>query len=107
VFPNVRYEDLTADQADILDDAARLIINARQRAGAMLADAGNVHADDPQFDGDPSRCQCKGLFDGGEPCPCTKYHGPRLCTTDIHPEGIPPHDSHDRCGHPASLHAPT
>lgn len=97
MFGNVRHEDLTAEQAQTLDDAALLIINARRQAAAMLADVGIAavaEAGDPMF-GSP----CTGTFDGS-PCPCSNYSGPAPgpCQTRIAPPGVPLRGDTARCG---------
>jgi Family of unknown function (DUF6422) len=100
VLERVPYEELTDEQAETLDNAALLVINARQQAAAMLTDAGMVRlvGDDPWFNS-----PCTGNFDGS-PCPCSDYRGPGPCRTRIAPPGVPIEDSTDHCTHTAVMH---
>jgi hypothetical protein len=97
VAESVPYEELTAEQAEILDNAALLVIEARQQAAAMLDDAGIVRRDDWLVS------PCEGKFDGS-PCPCSHYRGPGLCRTRIAPPGVPLEDSTSSCRHPQGMH---
>jgi hypothetical protein len=95
-------ENLTREQSEVLEKAAFLIINARNEAAAMLAQAGVP--DDGFGFGTP----CHAHIDGFGDCPCTKYRGdgePCLTRITVDPGATPiPHRS---CGHPPSKHLST
>jgi hypothetical protein len=103
MLENLDVDELTTEQADVLDDAALLVFHARKGARAMLARAG-IPVDDSDNDDDPLGWgSCTGRFDG-ERCPCSSYRGPGPCNTKIAPPGIPLPDSTARCGHRAGMH---
>ncbi|MER5388929.1 DUF6422 family protein [Saccharopolyspora sp. NPDC002686] len=86
-FPNLK--DLTDEQAEILDKAAALVINAKNEAAAMMVRAGldNEWDDDGPF-GSPCRV-----------CKCPHYNGdgfPFRCSTVLSSGGT--------CGHQSSKH---
>jgi hypothetical protein len=102
VFKHLSREDLTAEQSEVLEKAAFLIISARKEAAAMLARAG-VHLPDDGFGfGSP----CHAHIEGHGNCGCHDYKGdggPCLTrvTVDV---AFPPFRS---CGHPPSKHLST
>jgi hypothetical protein len=99
LFDNAGFEKLSVEQADTVDDAARLVIGARKGAAAML---NTVGLDGDSMFGNP----CTGHFDGSR-CPCSDYSGPGNCRTRISPPGVPLQDSTARCSHPERLHLPS
>lgn len=95
-------EELTSEQAEALEKAALLIINARKEAAAILVRAGVSLPDDGFGFGNP----CNAHIEGHGNCPCSDYTGDgEPCRTRITVDvASPPFRS---CGHPPSKHLPT
>lgn len=90
-------EDLTEEQAKILEKAAHLVIGARAEARAMLTGAGIELPPEPGPFGSPC---------GVMSCGCSNYSGDGgSCTTPVSGPGggVPT----DMCGHLPSQHLPT
>jgi hypothetical protein len=95
-------EDLTAEQSEVLEKAAYLIISARKEAAAMMARAGVKLPDDGFGFGNP----CQAHIEGHTNCPCPEYTGEgEPCRTRVTVDvASPPFRS---CGHKPSEHLPT
>lgn len=96
------HESLTAEQSEVLEKAAYLIISARKEASEMVARAGIKSPRDSGWWGN----RCMAMADVGRPCGCNNYTGDggtclTLTTTD---PKFPPYRT---CGHSATDHVPT
>jgi hypothetical protein len=93
---------LTAEQSDVLEKAAFVMIKARQEAAAMLSRAGISVPEDGFGFGSPCHAHIEGFGD----CPCSDYEGdggPCLRRITVDPASAPLRS----CGHPPSKHFST
>lgn len=102
MFKHLSLEKLTAEQSEVLEKAAFVIISARKEAAAMLARARIELPEDGFGFGSP----CNAHIEAHGNCPCSDYTGdggPCLTRTTLD-TAFPPSRS---CGHPPSKHLST
>lgn len=97
-------EDLTSEQAEALEHAAYLLVNARAEAATLLARAGISVPEDGFGFGSP----CNAHIEAFGNCPCSNYKGSGgPCQNRITLDPIATPHPFRTCGHPASKHLST